>query len=156
MITTTSSVLVNTFAQYENGAFQPRIDDLMAILSEMLLNFNTVYLVIDALDECTDLNEVIEILTNMQSWAVDHLHIIVTSRRLPEIGESVSALTTAVISVDESPIDIDVMLYITHRLETDRSLAKWPLDVRHLIKATLSQGAGGMFVTRIFVHTHTN
>jgi hypothetical protein len=69
---------------------------------------------------------------------------MVTSRLLPEIVETLAALTTAIISIDESLIDRDIFLYISHTRETDRSLAKWPSNIRHLIQNTLSQGAGGM------------
>jgi hypothetical protein len=50
---------------------------------------------------------------------------MVTSRLLPEIVETLAALTTAIISIDESLIDRDIFLYISHTRETDRSLAKW-------------------------------
>ncbi|KAE9371550.1 hypothetical protein N431DRAFT_484077 [Stipitochalara longipes BDJ] len=144
-MTSTFSIMEKTFAKYQDGAFQPRMTDLLAVLAEILLDFNNVYVVIDALDECTDLDQVLELLTNMQSWSMDHLHILVTSRLLPDIREALLALTTSVIPLDESLIDADILLFITHRLETDRSLAKWPLDVRDLIQSTLSHGAGGMF-----------
>lgn len=120
------------------------MSDLLVILSEMLPEFNTVYLVIDALDECADLAEVLSILDEMQTWAMEHLHIILTSRHLPEIEEVLSEFTTEVISIGESLINRDILLYIAYRLETDRSLAKWPSDIRLLIQSTLSQGADGM------------
>jgi len=122
------------------------MSDLLVILSEMLPEFNTVYLVIDALDECADLVEVLSILDGMQTWVIEHLHIILTSRRLPEIEEVLSEFTTEVISICESPINKDILLYIAYCLETDRSLAKWPSDIRLLIQNTLSRGADGMCV----------
>jgi hypothetical protein len=143
-MTNTSPVLEKMFAQYQDGAFQPRMADLLAILSRMLQDFQNVYFVIDALDECIDLEEALEILAAIQSWSINHLHIVVTSRLLPEIGETLSVLSTEVISVGELLIDRDIRLYISHRLTTDRSLAKWPLEIRRLIQNTLSQGAGGM------------
>lgn len=139
-----SAILEKTFIQYQDGAFQPRMADLIAILCEIIFEFNTVYLVIDALDECYDLDEMLEILTDMQSWDNNRLHIIVTSRLLPEIVDTLSTLTATDIPVGDSLMDADILLYIKYRLETDRSLAKWPLDTRHLIQETLYNGAGGM------------
>jgi hypothetical protein len=40
--------------------------DLLAVISEMLLEISTVYLVVDALGECIDLNKILEILIAIQ------------------------------------------------------------------------------------------
>jgi hypothetical protein len=101
-------------------------------------------MVIDALDKCTDLDQVLELLADMQSGSIAHLHIVVASSLLPVIGETLLTLSTSVILLDQSPIYTDILLYLTHRLETDRSLAKWPWDVQDLIQSTLIHGAGGM------------
>jgi hypothetical protein len=68
---------------------------------------------------------------------MEHLHIILTSRLLPEIKEVPSEFTIEIISVSESLISKDILLYIAYRLETDRSLAKWPSDIRLSIQNIL-------------------
>jgi hypothetical protein len=77
---------------------------------------------------------------------MEHLHIILTSRLLPEIKEVPSEFTIEIISVSESLISKDILLYIAYRLETDRSLAKWPSDIRLSIQNILSRGTDGIGV----------
>jgi hypothetical protein len=37
-------------------------------------------------------------------------------------------MTTEVVSIGESLIEVGILLYISYRLETDRSLAKWQAE----------------------------
>jgi hypothetical protein len=42
------------------------MSDLLVILSEILPEFNTIYSVVNTLDECIDLVEVLDILNKIQ------------------------------------------------------------------------------------------
>ena len=111
---------------------------------EIVVSFAVVYIVIDALDECVELGGLLQMLHEIQTWEIDHLHILVTSRDLAEIHSSLSSITTETISVQGSVINNDISLYVAERLKADQKLAKWPPDVRMMISRKLNDGARSM------------
>jgi len=139
-----STALDKLFSQYQDGAFQPPLADLLTVLSEMITGFGTTYVVVDALDECAELEELLKILYEIQGWAIDHLHLIVTSRYLPDIDRSISGLATDTLYIQESAVQEDISLYITERLKIDHKLSRWPPEVQQLIWKTLNRDAGAM------------
>jgi hypothetical protein len=110
----------------------------------MVGEFSTVYIVIDALDECSELEKMLQMLRDIRQWNMENLHILVTSRELPEIENSFSKLTTDGLCLHGPCVDHDISQYIVERLKNDLKLAKWPPDVREEIRITLSCGARGM------------
>jgi hypothetical protein len=110
----------------------------------MVREFSTVYVVIDALDECSELQETLQMLREIWQWDIENLHILVTSRQLPEIENSLSELATDELCLHGPGIDQDILLYIVERLKNDQKLAKWPSDIREQIQRTLNHGARGM------------
>jgi hypothetical protein len=131
--TLTAFVLENLFAQCQDGALQPSLRSLSEALSDMLSSFHTVYIVIDALDECKELDETLQFLHDMQGWKAEYLRIIVTSRNLVDIGASICDLSTDIVCVEGLPIQKDISLYISERLRTDQKLAEWPPQSRETI-----------------------
>ena len=140
----TPPTLGTLFAQNEEGARQPPISDLFAILLPVAECFNKIYLVIDALDECTECEQALQLLKQIQNEGKSRLHIIVTSRQLPEIEDSLADLVTDRLCVHDSLINDDINLYITERLKNDRKLAKWPQDLQEAIWKTLTTKTCGM------------
>jgi hypothetical protein len=110
----------------------------------MLREFKTVYLVIDALDECSELEEMLQWLHDVQQWNIESLHIIFTSRQLSEIEKAVSDIISVRLCLDVPAVNNDISLYISERLKNDQKLAKRPAKVREAILTTLNRGALGM------------
>ena len=60
----------------------------MDALQLMIQDLPQSYIVLDALDECTQRAELVEIFETMMGWKVPNLHLLVTSRREHDIESS--------------------------------------------------------------------
>lgn len=127
------------------GAARPAIKYLKATLRLISEKLPTTYLIIDALDECEDRDELLESLEDLRSWNQSNLHVLATSRLETNIEDSMTRIATAVIPLEESVVDKDILSYIRHQLRYDRSLSKWSDDLRVDIEDFLLKGANGMF-----------
>jgi len=122
---------------------QPDIEFLLELLQIFVLELDQVYLVIDALDECQECEEVMSLIEIIHGWEFDRLHILVASRQLPEIEEVVADCATSSICLQNS-INQDIHILIQERLSTDRKFQKWPYQVRCEIDEALTSRASGM------------
>jgi len=142
------SSLVGPVAQlYQRHASQgtkPSLNEIFGALQSVLTNHSTVYVVIDALDECQDSNstrrQFLEKLRDLQA-GID-LRLMVTSRFIPKIEyELREALRLEVRASNE-----DVMRFVagqTYRLpkciQRDSALQK-------LVQEKITEAVDGMYV----------
>jgi hypothetical protein len=103
-----------------------------------------IYLVIDALDESTEVEEMLSLLSYIKSLGKDHVHIIVTSRLESNTEDRLSDAATSTLCLHESAMTGDLSFYITSQLKEDSKLAKWPPDIKELIRDSLVKGSSGM------------
>lgn len=126
---------------------QPTVDSLMATFQHMLQCFKHIFILLDALDECKEREDLLELLEIISSWHVEELHILATSRKGKEdIEESLESLITFQVGVDGDLVDADIHTYICERLRNNAQLRKWPERLRMEIEAALVEGAHGMWV----------
>jgi hypothetical protein len=121
------------------------IDFLLGVLREFVQSFEQTYIVIDALDECSECEELMKFIEVVHGWESAQLHIFATSRQLPEIEETIRERATDCICLQESNIMQDITMFVQQRLDSDRKFQKWPLDVRAEIQGALIKGASGMY-----------
>jgi hypothetical protein len=122
----------------------PRIDTLSRALQAFIRTFKEIYIVIDALDECSEVEELMRFIEEICGWDLAQLHLLATSRQLPQIEETIMGCATDHIYLHESKTRADIAMFIDQRLKTDRKFQKWPEDIREEIQIALSTGAGGM------------
>lgn len=67
---------------------------LIQVLEETLAVFACANVVLDALDECFDREDLLRIPETMNGWRQESLHILVTSRRERDLKEGLQGLTT--------------------------------------------------------------
>lgn len=139
--------LLQVYRDHGNGARSIEEISLVTTLQNLVLTFQSVYLIFDALDESSEIPNVLELLHEISSWGLSRLHVMVTSRQLPEIEELFSSICDAKICLQESDTNVDIELYVKDKLANDKALAKWPLDVRYQIQKMLLIGEDGMYVT---------
>ena len=108
-----------------------------------------VFLILDALDECEIRDELLECLSEIAKWKEENLHLLVTSRKEPDIDERLSDLIAdnKIISIQSSLVKNDICAYVRDRLQTDRKLKRWrnDMDIQREIEATLMGKANGMY-----------
>jgi hypothetical protein len=101
------------------------------------------YIILDALDECPERDELLDLLKEVAEWKLDQLHVLVTSRQLPEINEVLDFAAARRVALQSQLVDPVIETYVRARLRTDKAL-KWPSDVQGNIEKCLTKGAGGM------------
>lgn len=140
--------LESLFSTCDNGGRQPDVERLMVVLKEVVESSDETYIVLDALDECSDREVLMESIEQVQDWKLPQLHMLITSRRLIDIEESLDPLITphCKICIQSALVNADILTYVHERLQTDRHLKRWgnKPKVQEEIKATLMQKADGM------------
>ena len=122
----------------------PPIQEFLEVLKSMLCTHSRVYIVVDALDECTDQEELFALLNSIRDWNLECLSILVTSRDEPDIRECVHPAPEQEINLRNAAIENDVRLFIVETLRKDKRLQDWS-DIFPEIEGALTSGAHGMF-----------
>ena len=139
-------VLVNLYARCGHGHQEPTLGDLHKTLQKILHGFSSTFIILDALDECTEREK---ILNWIQTFILEKdinlgLHLIVTSRPEKEINDQFKS--HHYIDVVEESGDHDLTAYLDYQLQNDSFLQKWKFDIQEEIKSTLLKKADGMCV----------
>ncbi|KAL5364805.1 hypothetical protein BJX96DRAFT_168590 [Aspergillus floccosus] len=120
---------------------------LLDYLRFFLERFRDTYILLDALDECPrdckreDLLRAIQV---MRDWSIPGLHLLVTSRSVQDIRESLRPSHEQDLPLRNSEIDRDIASCVKYQLEKDKKLQKWK-DRHHEIETKLTAGAQGVF-----------
>jgi ankyrin repeat domain-containing protein 50 len=136
--------LVRLHASYKNG--EAPTPALLECARQLMLKFQDVYLIVDALDESPrhDARErVLKTITDIRAWSLDRLHILVTSRDEPDIREHLNPSSTEDISMKNAGINKDIELFVRGHLQRDRALQKWS-SYHSRIQEELTAKAGGV------------
>ncbi|KAK0516125.1 hypothetical protein JMJ35_002159 [Cladonia borealis] len=145
----TPEVLSMLFSSCQDTDRPPTINELLEVLYQVLRNFYNVYIVLDALDECSNREDLLEYLYRLLSWNTEHLHILVSSRPERAVEEGITRLVKGDnrIRVQGDQVNDDIRIYIRARLDQDPKLKRWQkrLDVRNEIESCLMKKADGMF-----------
>jgi Cdc6-like AAA superfamily ATPase len=148
--------LDDLFSSCQSGQRQPSTDALMNALQLITQDFPQTYILLDALDECTQRGELMEMLETIVRWKVPNLHLVVTSRREHDIESSLVKFVDVQnqICLQSAIVNKDIQLYVRQRLSKDKRLQKWGKDTstKAQIESVLMNGAKGMYVnlTRSF------
>jgi hypothetical protein len=136
------------FSSCENGQRKPSLHALLRVTKEAAQEFAHVYVVLDALDECAQRSELIDMLETVAGWQLDNLHLLMTSRKERDIERSLEEYIREedAVCLQRDVVDQDIQRYVQQRLRVDKGLAKWNKDasVRQEIEAALMGGARGM------------
>jgi hypothetical protein len=127
-----------------NGKQQPSTGELLTALRQMIQEFNETFIILDALDECKEREELLADIEGMAGWKLGKLHILATSRREKDIEETLEPLVTGQICIASALVDADIQTYLHEKLQNDSKLKSWPANVQKEIQETLMDGAHGM------------
>ena len=128
------------------GRRQPSIHEMKETLRNALKALPKVYMVLDALDECQELDEALSfIVSACGSWDTD-VKTLVTSRKERNIDEALNILDPITINLRDELITQDIQVYVQGRLNASPRLKKWCSDpqIKSEIERTLISGADGM------------
>ena len=125
---------------------QPSDEELQNVLRDILDRFSQAYIVIDALDECTDREKTLNWANKLISDTnrkTANLHIVVTSRPETDINEVFGALDPHSIDVGEANTR-DIVEYL--KLQMESKFTKYDENTRAKIKLELEEHAEGSYV----------
>ena len=144
----TPRVLAALFSSCMNGERQPTSDALLTTLQQMIREFDGIFIILVALDECEERRELLEDINKIAGWKTEKLHILATSRREKDIEESLDSLINdqGKVCIQSALVNDDIRAYIQKRLQSDQNLKRWRRkpEVQREIETKLMGKADGM------------
>jgi hypothetical protein len=140
----TSEALERLYSSNQDGRWQPTANALVTTLEDILRSFQQAHIVVDALDECTDREELSGLIEEIVNWKIETLHILVTSRKEREIDKCLKDLVLNQMDIQNSLVATDIQIHVHEKLHKDPKLRKWPEKVLAEIEIELTERAHGM------------
>ncbi|KAK5050937.1 hypothetical protein LTR84_003496 [Exophiala bonariae] len=139
-------LLKSLYAKYQDGQAQPPDSALVQTFDTLIDYTDHTYIILDALDESLEHDEVNDLISTLQERHRDQLHIFATSRKLRDLEEALASSVTQEIHMEASVVDHDILLLIDEHLKSHRKLRKWhSKPIGREIREELAQKAHGMF-----------
>ena len=136
--------LSGLYERCDQGGRQPARELLITTLRDNLRDSPETFIVLDALDECTELQTLLNVIEMISEWQIPSLHLVCASRRERQIVEAFSQLHVVETSIQNKQVDADIGLLVDDQLEHDAQLRQWPSDIKKEIKTALADGSRGM------------
>ncbi|KAF7363939.1 hypothetical protein MSAN_01052200 [Mycena sanguinolenta] len=139
-----SSPLQKLYEQLEFGAHQPSMKELETCFKDLItaLSPRPIFIVLDALDECSEPNKLEPILYLFQS--ARNTHVFVTSRHENFFIQLLRPLATYQLNLN-SLIDRDIDIYLRQFLVKELPFREWAEADRNLVLNYLCKHSDGMF-----------
>jgi hypothetical protein len=125
----------------------PGPDELEKILLASTRSCSKVYLLLDALDECSEEHDTRQsVLARIKRLTQDapNLRVLATSRELDRIRKSMEVLVVEPLRVTTHAVDDDIKIYLANEMSRDPSLRELSPEMRTLIETTIASRADGM------------
>jgi hypothetical protein len=126
------------------GQRQPCVDDLVKILVALCSGSHRTYVIVDAMDECTERKQLLTFLCTIIQTDVIQVNVLVTSREEQDISESLSAVVAKSVNLECAGLDADIERYISKCLDNDSDWQNDTSEVKEEIREALLKGAHGM------------
>lgn len=138
----TPGAVEDAFVAHRNGREQPSIRSLEQVLRLVVGEFDDVYIIIDALNECGDRTELLQWIKWTANWSPKNLHLLLTSRPEPYITSRLELIPgVQIVRIQGLALEQDIGFYLDKRLSV---IDRWGEKTQRLIKLTLMRGADGM------------
>jgi hypothetical protein len=125
---------------------QPSISKLLDVLSTIIQHFTKVYLVIDAIDESSKRESILNCMVEIsRDLRFERIQLLATSRKELDIKQSFEHKAKTV-SLSNKYVGDDIRAYIWHRLSSDSGFSRWPYPIRCEIQFSLQIRAQGIYV----------
>ena len=124
------------------------VDTLEEILRTLILKFEHVYLLLDALDECSDpleLEQVQAILERIRQSSPSRVHVLATSQYNRDLQDYFENAGATRINLLDTELAKDIGIYVRSRLRDDLKLKRQPPDVQNEVELTLVNNSQGSF-----------
>ncbi|MCJ1377478.1 hypothetical protein MMC17_000573 [Xylographa soralifera] len=137
------------FRKYGNDAKNAiSLDDQLTLFATLAQKFLLVTMVVDALDECKELDKFVDGLKHLMAITKLTIRMLTTGRSDYSLEKSVGALATHRIALEQN-IKNDINAFVTDEVNSrivSRKLKIRSHDLKELVIHSLSQHANGMFI----------
>jgi Cdc6-like AAA superfamily ATPase len=141
-----SEISTASKALYQQGR-DPDVSSLLMALEASLSMFESVFIVVDAVDESSNRENILETLRKLSSDSrFQKIQLLVTSRDEIDIRREFDDLSVSM-SMSNPYVDDDIGIYVHVSLYSKSKNSKfrnWPHDLRHEVEGALVKGAKGM------------
>ncbi|CAN9401069.1 unnamed protein product [Alternaria sp. RS040] len=134
-------------AAYSQAPSQkPSSEVLEHILLALLEEYKTSYLVVDALDECSEeqREKTLEGFRRITQF-LPKIRFLMTSRKEADIEDFLLSWPVTRLAIDEECVNKDIDLYVKNALGADRKLVKLPSTTKKEIEDEFRKKSDGMF-----------
>ena len=160
--------LQESYKKHYKNHSQPSTEELKIIFRAIALKFNRMFLVLDALDECTQdqRKELCGFFSNIvasNSGSGDRkpastsrgiVKLFVASRKEPDIERAFEGELFPTIEIEAAKVNDDIALYTEAQIESrvkDKSLRLQNMMLKDKILTVLTAKAGGMYVFSLYL-----
>lgn len=133
-----------TICQY--GQRQPSLDELVHVLRLRVQELEATYIIIDAVDECTEVDKFLDFISVLLAWNLDNFHFLATSRPEPELQLFFDTCSATVVPLENASTTNrnDISTYIHETIINDPKLKRWPTEVLYQMETVLQNRGDGM------------
>ena len=141
------AALNSLYDECNSGVQPPSLESLQRTLLLILESFRDAYLIVDALDECSDRIKLLNWIKEIAGWKVAKLHFMATSRPEREIEIRLLSLQPLSVCLEGDSVDLDIATYLDRKIRDNEEWTAWNVDVhlRDKVKRSLLQSAQGMY-----------
>ena len=132
------------YKKCNHGHQQPDQENLITTLISLLKNLHPTYLIMDALDECSERKVLLKVIRRIIQTQSTHVNVLVTSREEQDIKEGMQGVISNIISLECDGLDADIERHIQKCLENDMDWQNCGPNIRQEIQDALVKGAHGM------------
>ena len=123
---------------------EPSLTALLDAVAQILMSFKTVYIVVDAIDESSLRDDLLQTLrTLITDQRFKGLQLVVSSREYIDIERTMSSLSVS-IPMNNPFVEQDIRYYVHSNLESNPKFRDWPRDLLNEVEEGITAGAGGM------------
>ncbi|KAF4635626.1 hypothetical protein G7Y89_g2463 [Cudoniella acicularis] len=140
--------------RYHDVGQEPPLESLQNTFKESTLEFERVYVIINALDEYPSVNgerkSLLGVLENIKSLGLTNLHFLYTGRDEPDISVKLELFVLrreiGKINLESKreEVNADIRTYIEKEIVSS-DFGLWPSDIKTKVKKALTEKANGMF-----------
>jgi hypothetical protein len=134
--------MTRLYEQHANKMTKPELEEISDALQSVLANYSSVYVVVDALDECSDKDgtrsQLLAKLRDLQSKT--DLRLMVTSRFVPDIENKFGSVPTLEVRAS----DADVRKFVEEQISRLHKCVHGDDQLKGLIQDKIAKAVDGM------------
>jgi Cdc6-like AAA superfamily ATPase len=139
------TVVTDLYDKYSRSGQQPSQSVLVDLLVDVVDDRNKIFILIDAIDECMDKEETVDVILELSEQLSSKLNIMITSRHETFIEDALHDVDTQRLkkmAVRNAAVDRDISDFVKARMEKDRKLRKWRCETDYIVETLVKQADG--------------